>query len=345
MKKKSTSVYVCPLSHTAFSLEKGESTGSEEIFSGNLISKKGQSYVIQHGIPNFLPKDQIDKDESKIQEEYDAMADQFYDAALNWLFESFYESEDTIRGGMIDLLELKKDSRVLEVGCGTGRDSFRIAQRLGKEGTLFLQDISPKMVVKTKKVLGDTYEKLGLACELDYFVSSATHLPFPDGYFDSLFHFGGFNHFAQQKQALEEFSRVVKKGGKVVFGDESLPPWLEDTEFGKIVINNNSLFKFKAPLECIPQNSRQVVLRWILGSCFFLIDYKVGEGLPPINLDLPHQGRRGGTMRTRYFGQLEGVTLEAKKMAQDAAQKAGLSLHDWLDRLVRDGAKIKSDKK
>lgn len=336
MKKTLTDIYVCPLDHQELQLQTASPVG--EIASGKLLSPAGRIYPIEAGIPQFLLQDHLPAEESKIQGEYDAMADVFYDNALDWLFGSFYEEEDKVRNGMIDLLELKKDSRVLEVGCGTGRDSFRIAQRMGREGSLFLQDLSPKMVLKTEKKLKEDAQKLGLNCELNYFVSSATHLPFRDGYFDAVFHFGGFNHFAEKAKTLKEFSRITRKGGKVVFGDESLPPWLEGTEFGDIVVNNNALFKFKAPLEVIPQNSREVALRWVLGSCFFLIDYRVGDGPPPLNLDLFHKGKRGGSLRTRFYGQLEGVTLEAKKMAIEAAKKAGLSLHEWLDRLVKDGA-------
>ena len=43
-------------------------------------------------------------------------------------------------------------------------------------------------------------------------------------------------------------------------------------------------------------------------------------------------------MRTRYFGVLEGVSLEAKAMAREAAAASGLSVHEWLDRLVKAGA-------
>ena len=40
-------------------------------------------------------------------------------------------------------------------------------------------------------------------------------------------------------------------------------------------------------------------------------------------------------MRSRYFGRLEGVTPEAKELARKAAASVGLSVHEWLDRLVR----------
>jgi len=40
-------------------------------------------------------------------------------------------------------------------------------------------------------------------------------------------------------------------------------------------------------------------------------------------------------MRSRYFGILEGVTPEAKARAIDAAKASGLSVHEWLDRLIK----------
>ena len=62
-------------------------------------------------------------------------------------------------------------------------------------------------------------------------------------------------------------TRVVKQGGRIVFGDESLPPWLEGTEFGEMIVTNNPLFKHKLPLEHLPINAREVTLRWLLGGC------------------------------------------------------------------------------
>jgi hypothetical protein len=69
-----------------------------------------------------------------------------------------------------------------------------------------------------------------------------------------------------------------------------------------------------------------------------LIDFTVGEGHPRVNLDLPILGSRGGTHRTRYYGRLEGVTIEAKEMADRAARQLGMSRHEWLERAVRAAA-------
>lgn len=342
MHKRLINRLVCPKSHLPLALKHNTQNNGikgDEINVGMLHTENGFQYAIRDGLAEFILPNQLAEIEQETQKEYNKLAEQNYNNAIDWLFQSFYEDEDKVREQMIDLLEIQSNHRILEVGCGTGRDSFRIAKRLNKEGQLYLQDLSRNMVLQTEKRLTSDAGKLGLSCELNYFVSNATHLPFPDNYFDSVFSFGGFNHFGDKKETFKEFSRIVKKGGKVVCGDESLPPWLKDTRFGEIIITNNALFRHEVPLSSLPENARNVIIRWILGECFYLIEYKVGEGTPPINLDLPHKGWRGGTMKSRYYGQLEGVTLQAKALAKKAAAKKGVSLHQWLDQLIIENSK------
>jgi ubiquinone/menaquinone biosynthesis C-methylase UbiE len=339
MKRELLEVYVCPASRSRLSISGAGSAESDEIIEGGLVSEAGGHYKVRRGVPIFLPLSSLSETEQETQAEYDASAEQKYDAAVDWLFQSFYENEDNLREQMIDLLHLTPAARVLEIGSGTGRDSFRIARKLGKQGQFFVQDLSEQMVLKTRERLEAESEKLALSAKIEYFVSTARFLPFPDGFFDAVFHFGGFNSFSEPKKTLAEMTRIVKQGGRIVFGDESLPPWLEGTEFGEMIVTNNPLFKYKVPLEHLPLNAREVALHWVLGGCFYLIDFKVGDGPPPVDIDLPHKGWRGGTMRTRYYGLLEGVTPEARKMAIEAARAKGVSVHEWLDSLVREAAR------
>lgn len=338
MKRELLQVYVCPVSHTTLTVLESGPSGSAELIEGELVSETGQRYSVRQGVPVLVPSTMLTQTEQETQAEYDASAEQKYDDAVDWQFRSFYENEDDVRERMIDLLLLKPNAIVLEIGSGTGRDSFRIARRLGEQGKFFVQDLSEQMVLKTRQRLEAESGKLGLSASIDYFVSTARFLPFPDCFFDAVFHFGGFNNFSEPKKTLGEMTRVVKKEGRVVFGDEALPPWLEGTEFGEIIVTNNPLFKHKVPLECLPQNAGEVTLRWVLGGCFYLIDFKVGDGPPSLDMDLPHKGWRGGTMRTRYYGRLEGVTPEVREMAIEAAKARGVSVHEWLDTLVRSEA-------
>jgi ubiquinone/menaquinone biosynthesis C-methylase UbiE len=339
MKRELLQVYVCPVSHSPLSVSGAGSARSEEITEGELVSETGQRYSVRQGVPIFLPAEMLSASEQQTQAEYDASAEQKYDAAVDWLFQSFYENEDEVREHMIDLLRLTPDAKVLEIGSGTGRDSFRIARRVGERGEFFAQDLSEQMVLKTRARLEAENTRAGLSSSIYYFVSTARLLPFPDRFFDAVFHFGGFNNFSEPKTTLAEMTRIVKQDGHVVFGDEALPPWLEGTEFGEMIITNNPLFKHKVPLDSLPENAREVTLRWILGGCFYLIDFKVGDGPPQTDMDLPHKGWRGGTLRTRYYGQLEGVTPEARELAIKAARARGVSLHEWLDTLVKSTAK------
>ena len=277
--------------------------------------------------------------EQQTQAEYDRVAERIYDTAVDWQFAAFLEDEDAVREGMVDLLRVQPGQRVLEVGCGTGRDSYRIGRRLGPGGALFMQDLSPNMVAACARNMRDRVERDEVECVLEYSVSNVVHLPFADGFFDAVFHFGGLNQFGDIPKAIAELTRVVGPGGRVLVGDEAVAPWLKGTEFEAIVTTNNPLFKADAPLSALPVSARDVTITWVIANSFYVIAFTKGDGPPPLDLDRPHSGWRGGSMRTRYFGQLEGVTPEAKGLARDAAATEGVSLHEWLDRVVKDGAR------
>ena len=311
-----------------------------EIISGTLVAADGRTYEIRDGIPDFLDRANLNESERQTQTEYDRVAERIYDVAVDWQFKALHADEEQSREGMIDLLALGSASHVLEIGCGTGRDSFRLARRLGRNGLLHMQDLSPGMVAVCRRRMTEA----GAGCALDYSVSSATSLPFADDSFDAVFHFGGFNQFGDLRGGAREMMRVARPGGHIVIGDEAVGPWLKGTEFEAIVCANNPLFRAETPIGALPVGARDVSVRWIIGNCFYVIDFRKGEGPPPLDLDLPHEGWRGGTMRSRYFGVLEGVTVETKAMVREAAERAGMSVHEWLDHVLRERALQQLDK-
>jgi ubiquinone/menaquinone biosynthesis C-methylase UbiE len=320
-------------------------TADGEVQAGVLVSAAGRRYSIQNGIPNLIFSDSLSKVEADTQAEYDRVAQDIYDRAVDWQFAAFLESEDTVRETMVDMLELKPGMKVLEVGCGTGRDSFRLARRLGPDGELHMQDLSPRMVEVCRDKMQGYRDKFGLSCAFEYSASNATALPYPSETFDAVFHFGGFNHFGDLKKGAAELARVAKRGGRVLFGDEAVAPWLKGSEFDGVVSTNNPLFKADTPLFCLPDLARDVTVRWLIANCFYVIAFAKGDDGPPkLDLDLKHAGSRGGSLRSRYFGLLEGVTDEAKVLVREAAAKSRMSVHDWLDARLRSAARKDLDR-
>jgi hypothetical protein len=130
-------------------------------------------------------------------------------------------------------------------------------------------------------------------------------------------------------------NRVVKCGGRIVFGDEGIAPWLKDKEYGKMFICNNRLWAASCPLEALPPTAKNVELTWILGNCFYVVAFTKSDSLPFVDIDQVHLGKRGGSVRTRYWGQLEGISPEIKKIFLSEAKNRNISSARYLENIIR----------
>jgi ubiquinone/menaquinone biosynthesis C-methylase UbiE len=324
-------IYVCPETKAALKCVSSASEGSN-VVEGRLVNEIGREYPIRNGIPDLIFPRQLNPEQQEALSYYEGVASVYDDVAyLSFRIQNVDEGE--ARKDFVKLLTLKPNSRVLELACGTGRDSENIASELDETGQLFLQDISLTMLLNCQKKLA------GVSVPVEFSTGNACYLPFPDRYFDAVFSFGGLGVFGDITQSLNEIVRVSKLGAKVIVGDESMPPWLYNTEYGRILLNNNPLFKNPIPFEQIPVEARDVIVRWVVGGVYYLIEFVVGEGEPKADFDLEIPGKRGGTLRTRYYGRLEGVSAETYELAQQAREKSGKSMHRWLDDVVRGAAK------
>jgi ubiquinone/menaquinone biosynthesis C-methylase UbiE len=293
----------------------------------------GESHVfpIEDGVVRFVEQQSLGADLRATLSEYDRIVD-YYDAAISWLFESFYEDEGSVRQSMVDLLRLESDSRVLEVGAGTGRDSLVICDAIGPEGLFVGQDLSSSMLDRLKRKVQQTFPSIDCA----FFTGEAANLPIENRVFDAVYSFGGLNEFGDIRKALGEMSRVTKIGGRVVVGDEGIAPWLSDSEYARIIQSNNPIFeRGKLPLDSLPQEAREVEVRWVIGASFYLIAFTVGDGLPKLNLDLEHAGFRGGSLRSRHWGRLEGIDTKLKEEFQARAKSTGSSERQVLEELLK----------
>jgi len=306
-------------------IEKNES----EVIKGELCDDNNHKFSILDGIPRLISKEKMGESDINTQEEFDRRAET-YDSDKEFFFKTFNEDGGKIRNAFVDLLEVESSSTILEIGCGTGEDSENIIQKLGDDSRYYFADLSISMMNICKK---KTFQK-NPSVPTEFALVDGHFLPYPDESFDRTFHFGNIETFSQVGLFFKEAARVTKKGGIVIMGGESVPIWLRNTDYGKILMNSNPLFEKPVPLEHIPKNAHNVSVHHFLGELFYIIKFKVGEDIHPLNLDVEFPSVRGGTHRTRYYGVLEGVTPETKELVIQASKKAGKTQHRWLEDIL-----------
>jgi len=177
-----------------------------------LVRPDGKSYPIVSGIPSLvfpaMPAGE------------DARWHRFYD----W-FAPVYELNERIFGRVLAGVHVKKERarivsilclehgmRILEVSPGPGVYQREIRAAIGRDARYAAVDLSMGMLNQCRRRNPDL--------DIALVQANGSHLPFADGSFDALFHFGGVNLFEEPDTAVHEFIRVVRKGGIVSWGDE-----------------------------------------------------------------------------------------------------------------------------
>src|SRR2546425_6144816 len=183
MKPADADVYVCPRSRQPMRLRIVEEVGGE-LVSGAFVSEDGSEYPIKDGVPDLTYPRELDKRDANVRTFYDGRGDA-YDANLYLTFKTHGEDEQKSRNQFVDLLGLQPSFRVLEVACGTGRDSEIISARLGTGGRLYLTDLSPGMLMRCRKRLAS------VSVSTSFSLSNAGFMPYRDRYFDAVYSFGG----------------------------------------------------------------------------------------------------------------------------------------------------------
>lgn len=262
-----------------------------------------------------------------------ANAAEVHDNALRWVFSTFGATEDDLRKRLVGRLRLEKGARVLVTGAGAGNDLPYLVAALSGDGEIYAQDIAKEMLLAGE--VRHCAELHGSGVRLEFSVSDAMNLPFADASFDAAYHFGGINLFPDIARGIAEMNRVVRPEGRIVIGDEGIAPWLKDTELGRMLINNNALYAYEPPLTALPETAREVNLSWELCNCFYVIDYSVSDQPLPVDIDIPHVGKRGGTIRSRYFGRLEGVSPDLRDRVYAEAERRGESRVAYLESVLR----------
>jgi arsenite methyltransferase len=131
-----------------------------------------------------------DLDNARLAQDYDRLSDQQLQSGK----------------ALLERMGLASGSRVLDVGCGTGRLAEWIAGRVGAEGRVVgIDPLAERIAIAREKVLGARFE-VGQAEDLS---------AFPDGGFDLVCMSAVFHWITDKPKALAEIARVLAPGGSV----------------------------------------------------------------------------------------------------------------------------------
>ena len=113
---------------------------------------------------------------------------------------------------------LNSGEKVLDVATGTGKLALELADKVGGRGEVIGIDFCPKMLEKAKENLREA------GCQnIALIQANAKALPFQDCIFDCAANGFGLRNVADIEQTLQEMTRVLRQGGKLICLEFGLP--------------------------------------------------------------------------------------------------------------------------
>lgn len=147
------------------------------------------------------------------------------------------------------MLKPKKGMKVLDVGCGTGNFSIKLA-KMGCDVVGI--DLSEEML----KIAKDKAKKEELA--IAFHNMDVYHLDFPDNEFDAVFSMAAFEFIKDPNRAYGEMYRVLKPGGQMLIGtinkNSSWGRLYLSKEFQENTVFQYADFKTKEEMEELDQD-------------------------------------------------------------------------------------------
>lgn len=126
--------------------------------------------------------------------------------------------------------------KVLDLGCGTGRDCFVLSYFVGEQGEVVGIDMTDEQLEVGKKYLPVQMEKFGYSRPnvrfIKGYIEDLQSLGLPDNYFDIVVSNCVVNLSPDKEAVLSEVYRVLKEGGEFffsdVYADRRLPAWAKE---------------------------------------------------------------------------------------------------------------------
>jgi len=136
---------------------------------------------------------------------------QYFDNQVNepWASSAFGPEETAKIERMLRQAEVTPGMHILEPGCGTGRLTEILADRVGVGGAVLALDISPEMVEACRSRMAEK-KNVQVTC------GPLEEAALSTGAFDLAICHNVFPHFDDKRAALETMIRVLKDSGRLI---------------------------------------------------------------------------------------------------------------------------------
>jgi ubiquinone/menaquinone biosynthesis C-methylase UbiE len=136
---------------------------------------------------------------------------EFFDSQVEqpWASASFGQDETAKIGRMLRYALLQEGMRVIEPGCGTGRLTEVLADRVGPEGHVLALDISAGMIKAA-------HLRLGSRPNVSLQRASVESYSFDLESFDAVICHNTFPHFDDKPAVVSHLASALKKGGRFI---------------------------------------------------------------------------------------------------------------------------------